>query len=98
LSSDHEKLWSTLPAKLSHPVRAPIVEALWWIDEPLSAREAVDALDSDFTMWEVAHHLRVLEELGVVEVLAADPGRAASRRDGFDVLYRLKARRSDVSR
>ncbi len=98
MQDDNEEFWSSLPEKLSHPVRVPLVEALWWIGEPLSARETVDVLDGDFTMWEVAHHLRALEELGVVEAPTADPGRGASRHDGFDVPYRLKARRSDVSR
>jgi hypothetical protein len=98
MQEDHRKFWSSLPEKLSHPVRVPVVEALWWIGEPLSARATVDVLDGDFTMWDVAHHLRVLETLGVVEAPTTDPDRGASRHESFDVPYRLKARGSGASR
>ena len=85
-----EEFWSTLPEKVQHPVRVPIVEALWWIDEPLSAIAVVDLFDGLLITWEVAHHLRVLEELDVVEAL--DSG--ASRSDLLDLSYCLKDRGS----
>jgi hypothetical protein len=45
MSEGCERFWSTLPKKVLHPVRVPIVEALWWIGEPLSAIALVDVLD-----------------------------------------------------
>lgn len=98
MQDDYEEFWASLPEKVSHPVRVPLVEALRWIGEPLSARQTVDVLDGDSTMWEVAHHLKALEELGVVEVPIADPDAEKSGRDGFDVPHRLKARSSDAGR
>lgn len=86
----YEEFWSTLPEKVQHPVRVPIVEALWWIGEPLSAIGLVDLFDGDVSMWEAGHHLRALEELDVVEAL--DSG--ASRSDLLDLPYRLKDRGS----
>jgi hypothetical protein len=86
----YEEFWSTLPEKVQHPVRVPIIEALWWIGEPLSAIALVDSFDGLLSMWEAAHHLHVLEELDAVEPL--DSG--ASRNDLFDLPYRLKDRSS----
>lgn len=86
----YEEFWSTLPEKVLHPVRVPIIEALWWIAEPLSAIALVDLFDGLLSMWEAAHHLRVLEELKVVEPL--DDG--VSRSDLLDLPYRLKDRNS----
>jgi hypothetical protein len=86
----YEEFWSTLPEKVQHPVRVPIIEALWRIGEPLSAVVLVDSFDGLLSMWEAAHHLRVLEELDVVE--PSDSG--VSRSDLLDLPYRLKDRSS----
>lgn len=94
MSGAQEKFWSTLPEKVLHPVRVPIIEALWWIGEPLSAIALVDALDGFLSMWEAAHHLRALDALNVVEPSSVDIDRSASREDLFDVPYRLKDRDS----
>jgi hypothetical protein len=94
MSGNREEFWSTVPKKALHPVRVPMLEALWWIGEPLSAIELVDVFDGLFTMWEAAHHLQVIETLGVVE--PTSPGQLDNRlmRD-LEVPYRLKASRGD---
>jgi hypothetical protein len=94
MSSGYEEFWSTLPEKVLHPVRVPILEALWRIGEPLSAIALVDVLDGFLSMWEAAHHLRVLDALDVVELSPVDAGSGASRNDLLDVPYRLKDRNS----
>ena len=66
----------------------PILEALRWIGEPLSAIALVDMNDGHITMWEAAHHLRVLDSLAVAEPV--DAGSGASRSGAFGVPYRLK--------
>ncbi len=93
MSGDREEFWSTLPDKVLHAVRVPIIEALWWIGEPLSAIALVDVLDGDLSMWEAAYHLRVLEALKVVKPSSGDTGRGTSGQDVFDLPYRLKDRR-----
>ena len=86
----YEEFWAAIPDKVQHPVRVPIIEALWRVGEPLSAIVLVDLFDGDISMWEAAHHLRVLEELDVVEPLHS----GASRNDLLDLPYRLKNRDS----
>lgn len=94
MSGDLQAFWSALPEKVLHPVRVPIIEVLWWIGEPLSAIALVDVLDGFLTMWEAAHHLRVLDALDVVELSPVETDSGASREDLFDVPYRLKDRNS----
>jgi hypothetical protein len=52
----------------------------------------VDVLDGYLSMWEAAHHLRILEALDVTEPSPGDTGRGASGEDRFDLPYRLKDR------
>lgn len=94
MSNSYEEFWSTLPEKVLHPLRMPMIEALWWIGEPLSAIALVDVLDGTLSMWDAAHHLRVLDALGVAEPAPVDTDSAASRNDLFDIPYRLKDRNS----
>lgn len=94
MSSEHEEFWSALPENVLHPARVPIVEALWWIGEPLSAIALVDVLDGFLSMWDAAHHLRVLDALDVAEPSPVDMDCGRSRNDLFDVPYRLKDRDS----
>ena len=88
MSSDHEEFWSALPEKVMHRVRVPMVEALWWIEEPLSAMTTVDVLDGYITVWDAAYHLRVLKSLGVVEPVPSDTG-GGRQNASFEVRYRL---------
>lgn len=94
MKNGYEEFWSTLPEKVLHPVRVPIIEALWWIGEPLSAIALVDVLDGLLSMWEAARHLRVLDALDVVEPSPVDADSGTSREDLFDTPYRLKNRKS----
>lgn len=93
MSRDYEEFWSTLPEKAEHPVRVPIIEALWRIGEPLSAIRLVDVLDGSLTQWEAAHHLRVLDKLNVAEPSSDDMDSDTSRDDLFEVPYRLTGHR-----
>ncbi len=94
MSNDYREFWSTLPAKALHPLRVPIIEALWWIGEPLSAVALVDVLDGFLSMWEAARHLRVLDALNVTEPSPVNAESATSRNDLFDVPHRLVDRNS----
>jgi hypothetical protein len=90
MSRDYEEFWSVLPENVLHPLRVPVVESLWRIGEPLSSIDLVDVLDGHITMWEAAHHLRVLDALDVVE---PDPAGRDSLPTGeiFNLPYHLRA-------
>lgn len=68
-----------------------MLEALWRIGEPFSAIEMVNVLDGYLTMWEAAHHLEALCDLGVVEPTSADP--SSKQKSRFNVSYRLRTTR-----
>lgn len=89
MSVDGEEFWSIVPDKGFHPIRVPMIEALLWIGEPLSAIGLVDVLDGFLTMWEAAHHLQLLEALDLVEPTSAgssDKGKESV----FEVSFQLK--------
>jgi hypothetical protein len=92
MNNSYEEFWLALPEKVQHPVRVPIIEALWRIGEPLSAIALVDVFDGFLSMWEATHHLNLLEELDVVEPSPGDAANRTSRNDHFDVPFRLKDR------
>jgi hypothetical protein len=92
--TDYEEFWSALPDRVLHPLHVPILEALRWIGEPLSAIALVDVIDGHITMWEAAHHLQVLNALDVVGPSPVDADSGASRNSVFDVPYHLKDRNS----
>jgi hypothetical protein len=79
-----------IPDKAVHPRRVPMLEAFWWIGEPLSALDIVDVLEGGLSMWEAAHHLAALEALGVVESLPTERRSGQKRDDDLDVPFRLK--------
>lgn len=91
MTADFEELWRGLPAKVDHPYRVAIIEALRWIGEPLSAIGVVDALDGYMSMWNAAFHLEALERLGVVERVAG-AGEPQAHEERFDVSFRLARR------
>jgi hypothetical protein len=94
VSGDYDEFWSSLPEKVLHPARVPIVEAFRWVGEPLSAIALVDVLDGIVTMWEAGYHLRILRRIDVVERAPAGKGRGR-RSDLFDIPYRLKGQEPD---
>lgn len=96
MSSDYEEFWATLPHRALHPFRVPILEALRWIGEPLSAIALVDVFDGHITMWEAAHHLRVLDGLDVAVPSPVDADIGTSRNGVFDIPYRLKGRQGSA--
>lgn len=87
-----EECWSNVPEKAMQPTRLKMLEALLRIGRPLSARQLVDVLDGDVSMWEAARHLSALEALDLVE--PAEDGTGKEKSD-FDVPYRLEGRDAD---
>jgi len=89
MTPSYAQYWADLPEKAKHPRRVPILEALWYVGEPLSAIGLVNLFDGQgITMWSAVRDLRALEDLGVVKAYPAgiDP---RAKQPTFDLPYRL---------
>jgi len=67
--------WEALVPHLVHPMKVMIIEAMMWIDVPLSPRELDRAFDEEFGVSLVAYHMRTLADVGVVEKVREQPVR-----------------------
>jgi hypothetical protein len=70
------RVWEWLVPRLIHPLQLAIVEALLWVEEPLSVAELValfSPLESNREL--VRYHAKCLVKAGVLE--ATDVGSAA---------------------
>ena len=55
--------WAALVSLLVHPLKVDILEAMSWIDKPLSAIDLTKVIDSpDYGLSHVAYHVRKLAE------------------------------------
>lgn len=61
-----------------------IIEALRWVDQPLSAAELVQLFDDGHSWAAVGRHLRRLAKLNAIEI-----DEAVTLRKAMDVRYRL---------
>jgi hypothetical protein len=79
--------WDTLVSYLIHPVKVAIIEAMGWVDVPLSPRDLDRIFDEQFGVSLVAYHMRTLSEVGVVERVRQRPVRGA-----VETFYALSAK------
>jgi hypothetical protein len=59
--------WEALASHLLHPVQLQIIEALAWIDRPLSASELVKVFAGEERLSAVAYHVRRLADIGALK-------------------------------
>jgi hypothetical protein len=69
--------WDTLVPHLVHPLKVAIIEAMSWIDEPLSPRDLDLVLDDEFGVSLVAYHVGVLADHGALEAVGQEQVRGA---------------------
>lgn len=79
-------LWDGLAASLLHPTQLHIVEAMRWIDRPLSPSQLVRVFCEEETLSTVAYHVRRLAGLGALRIT-----RQRKVRGTFEKSYRLAA-------
>jgi len=75
--------WGELAPQLIHPVKVAIVEALEWIEGPMSPSELRLMLDERLSLSCVAYHVRKLLELGVLEEVERLPVRGVTKTTYF---------------
>jgi hypothetical protein len=59
-----------LAACLLHPIQLEIVEAMLWVDRPLSVSVLIRVFDGRETLSTIAYHVRRLNELGALRLVA----------------------------
>jgi hypothetical protein len=81
----HDGFWATLAALLLHSCQVQIIEAMRWVDEPLSASELVHVLGTGQRLSTIAYHVRRLDSLGAL----TPAGKRHPPRGSEEKLYLL---------
>lgn len=58
--------WAGLVSQAVHPLRVMIIEALRWIDQPLSPSEFHEVFEQLFGLSQISYHVKVLAKAGVL--------------------------------
>jgi hypothetical protein len=62
-----------------HPIKVAIIEAMLWVDEPLSARLLERMVDDGTSVSLLSYHLRTLAESGILVVVREQPVRGTTQ-------------------
>jgi hypothetical protein len=78
--------WDALVPHIVHPLKVLIVEAMQWIDEPLSASDLTKVIDDEkYGLSHVSYHTVRLASAGVIEVVRTRPVRGSLEKFYFFV-------------
>lgn len=69
--------WDALVPPLVHPMKVEIIEAMLWVNRPLSAVLLHRLFDKRTHLGLVAYHLRTIVEMGFAEKVGERPARGA---------------------
>jgi DNA-binding transcriptional ArsR family regulator len=72
--------WMIVAARFIHPLKVAIVEALFWIEQPLSATAISKMCSGLYTLSLVSYHMKDLEAKGIIEVTAEQPSRGVAKK------------------
>jgi len=92
-AAEDQGFWGELAVKLMHPTQLLILEAIWWIEEPLSATLLQGVYEDRVGLSLFSYHCRRLEALGVLEQVGEIPVRGVSEKL-FDLASRSRTRRA----
>jgi hypothetical protein len=71
--------WDTLVPRVVHSLKVAIVEAMLWLDQPLSSSDLVKLMDdSEINLSHVAYHVSKLVEVGALEAIRNRQVRGAT--------------------
>lgn len=80
--------WAALAAQMLHTCQVQIIEAMRWVDQPLSASELVEVLGAGQPLSTIAYHVRRLDSLGALR----SAGMRHPARGSEEKLYQLGVR------
>jgi hypothetical protein len=79
-----QDIWVALAARLLHPLQVEIIEAMSWIDQPLSAADLAEVVNPTLPWPHFVHHLRRLTRLKAIK-----PAERFTRRNMTTIRFRL---------
>ncbi|HET6997662.1 MAG TPA: helix-turn-helix domain-containing protein [Solirubrobacterales bacterium] len=73
--------WAALVPLTVHPMRVAIIEALWWIGEPLSAKDLREVFaDEKLGTSYISYHVAELAKAGALVKVGEEPKRGAVKK------------------
>lgn len=70
--------WESLVSLFIHPAKVAVIEALHWIEQPLSSTEMVNLFeDRKYNLGVVSYHVSSLAKAGVIRAIGARQARGA---------------------
>lgn len=76
--------WDALVPHIVHPLKVSIIEALRWIELPLSASDLSKVIeDSKYGLSHVSYHMVALAGAGAIEVVRTRPVRGSLEKFYF---------------
>jgi hypothetical protein len=92
-ASRKQCFWEELASRLLHPTQLLIIEAIWWIEEPLSATLLQAVYEDQVDIGLFSYHCKRLEKLEVLEKVGEVPVRGATEKL-FDLVDRAGMKRA----
>lgn len=80
--------WGGLAARVIHPVQVEVIEALLWIDLPLTATDLLHVFDAKRSGLLIEHHIRRLTRLDAVMPIDNEQARRGPMADRSYCLVR----------
>lgn len=77
MKGDEALDWCALVSLIAHPSKVLIIEALVWIDRPLSASELSKVFDGNPSKGALSYHFNQLAEAGVLTYVGSEQARGA---------------------
>lgn len=72
--------WGAIASRVLHPTKLHIIEAMRWIDRPLSATELERIFEGSRKMSILSHHLTSMAKLGILTLAEKRKVRGAWQR------------------
>jgi hypothetical protein len=79
-ASGNQDFWQELALRLLHPTQLLIIEAIWRIEEPLSATLLQAVYENQISLSLFSYHCKRLEQLKVIEKVDEIPVRGVSEK------------------
>lgn len=92
-ASGDSRFWEELALKLLHPTQLLIIEAIWRIEEPLSATLLQAVYEDRVSLSLFSYHCKRLEKLEVIEKVGEIPVRGVSEKL-YDLTGRTRLKRA----